>query len=317
MNQEYNESHEKQSVRRIIIGAVIVLAIIGVAAAIGFFITMTAVNASNDQAVKDEIITQNSRLRQSAVDGVLGSDAIERTKSTDKVSVELKVAQDGKQYCLEAALREDAEVARYHMNAKTSELEPVKGLCGDNADERPSVPTEFTLGASGAGTLSFVWSVIPDARSYSVSCNSAGASTQTATTSKATITIENLKSATLYNCRVVAENSAGKSGESAPVVATTKVILSVPQGLKLTNRTSATLSYSWTASSNAKYYVFEYATDQSFMEDAKKQTVTSPQITLTGLTADKAYYVHVKVVTSTDTEQQAPYSQEVQGRTEK
>ena len=317
MNLEENEQKEKKSVRRLIFFIAGIVLIIVAAAVIGFLATRTAVTAAQDQAVKDEIITQNSRLRQSAADGVLSSDMITRTKSTDTVAVDLKVASDGKRYCIEAALRHDAKLSRYHMNQGTPELEPQRGLCGEGASERPAAPPEFSLAASGPGSLSFTWGVVPDARSYEVRCSASTQEALTKSTRMAALTLENVKAGVVYTCRVTAENTAGKSGDSMSVGATAKLPLAVPEGVKLTGRTSSSLSYSWTSVPETKYYVFEYAQDESFTKNVKKETTTSPQIMLKGLSTDTAYYVHVKAVTKTNTEQQAPYSMVVQGRTEK
>ena len=317
MNSDNFDTSDKKSIRRIIVLGAFIILVVVVAAAIGFFATQAAVRTADDQAVKDEIITQNSRLRQSAVNGVLSGDMVARTKSTDTVIVELKVASDGKQYCIEAALRKDTKLSRYHMNSETPELEPQSGLCGEGASERPAIPTEFTLAAIGSGSLSFTWGAIPDASSYEVSCSAPGEKTQTQTTRKNAVSLESVKAGVVYSCRVSAQNSAGKSGDSASVSASAKSLLAVPQEVKLKSRTASSLSFEWGVASGAKYYVFEYAQDESFTKNVKRETVTSSQITISGLPADMAYYAHVKVVTQTSTEQQAPYSKVVQGRTEK
>ena len=317
MNQDTFDSSKKKNVKKLIGLVIGLLAVVLTAAAVGFFVTMGVVNTAHTTEVKDELITQNSRLRQSAVDGVLTDDAISRTKSTDKVHISLKVARDGKTNCIAAQSKSDPDATRYHMEKDTPELEPVGGLCGENATEKPGVPTEFVLGSTGTTTISFSWSEIPNARSYTLTCKDASGAMQTKTSSKAVTTIEGLKSSTQYECRVVAKNSKGESDATKAETASTKILLAVPTNVKLTNRNASTLTYAWAATSGVKYYVFEYATDDNFTKDVKRMTITSPQITLTGLKSDTAFFVHVKAVTQTATEQQAPYSEVVQGRTEK
>ncbi|OJU87495.1 hypothetical protein BGO17_00645 [Candidatus Saccharibacteria bacterium 49-20] len=317
MNQDTLDSSKKKNVKKILGLVIGLLLIVLAAAAVGFFVTMSVVNTAHTTEVKDELITQNSRLRQSAVDGVLTDDAISRTKSTNKVQIALKVARDGKTYCIEAQSKSDPEATRYHMESDTPELEPVGGLCGENATKKPGTPTEFVLGSSGTTTISFSWSEIPNARSYTLTCKDASGAAQTKTSFKAIATIEGLKSSTQYECRVIAKNSQGESDASKAETASTKILLAVPTSVKLTSRNASTLTYTWAATSGVKYYVFEYATDDNFTKDVKRVTVTSPQITLTGLKADTAFFVHVKAVTQIASEQQAPYSEVVQGRTEK
>lgn len=311
--QTGSESPKRRLLIRIIIGTVAAI----VVAIAGFFIVTAVMRMNDDGAVKNELITQNTRLRLGSEGGVLSAEAIHQVASTDRAEVTLKVAPDQKTYCIEAISRKYGDTIRYHFEETTPELEPAQGACGENADKKPGVPEAFTVGAAEATALSFTWSTVPNARIYTLECSTTAAfsAPKVVTAGASGGKIEGLTPGVAYYCRVNAENNVGKSDYSSVLTMTTTVLLAVPESLKITTVSSSSLSYAWSATEGASYYVLEYATDPNFTESVQRLTVTNTTGTLTGLKPGTGYFFHVKVVTNAANEQQAPYSEIVQGRT--
>ncbi len=304
--------------RSVWVRIVFVAAIILITAGLVFLGIVVTARFNDEQAVKNELITQNKRLHMTQLDGgILSSDAIKQAKSTKEVTVRLKVAPDTKHYCIEASSKKNSDSIQYHMITDTPELQPEKGLCGDNAKAAPQKPENFTLGSAGAKNASFTWDAIPEARTYSLECAASTDFTSSIKTSITTETaqIEGLSPSTTYNCRVSAINSAGTSDWTNSVVVVTNTAVAIPQNLKISTVSTSSLSYSWTAVPGATRYVLEYATDPSFMQDVKQVTTTQVQGTINGLDTYKGYFFHVKAVTNSASMQQAPYSEVIQGRT--
>lgn len=320
MDSSYYQPEKKKTVRRLLLiaGAGILIIIVG--ALIGFFIGMASTRLNEEQSVKDEVITQNTRLKVSMVEGVLSQEAVSKTTSTDSVIIRLIVSADLKTYCIEGrSSHKKADAIRYHMNKDTSDLYPINGLCGENETEKPNKPGDFILGSAGESSVSFSWGAIPNARSYEIQCSVLNdfASPIIKKVYESTGTVEGLTSGINYFCRVTAENNVGKSEWTSPLRATTQVQIAVPKDLKITTVSSTSLSYSWSAVAGVKQYVLEYSTDASFIDNVKKVVSVQTQGSLSGLETNKGYFFHVKAITNSVTEEIAPFSEVIQGRTSK
>lgn len=289
-----------------------------VASAVGFAVTLFISNTTNQQIVKDELVRQNTHLKSTMQDGVLSASSIESVKSTDKVALRLVPSSDLKSYCIDAQLIKKSNI-RYHMYQDTADTAVMDGLCGDGATEIPAVPTGVSVGSMGASSVSLKWNAVTTASSYIIECLKAGSSQATTAQVKVTTgVVEGLISGSGYTCRVLAENSKGKSEWSDPVTVSTEVALSVPKNLKITTKSSSALDYTWEPVAGAKRYILEYATDDSFSKNVQQITTTTMTSgTVSGLTAYTGYFFHVKVITDNANEDQAPYSAPVQGRTSK
>lgn len=303
--------------RRIwVVVAIIAIAFI-VAGGVGFLIAMGVSRVNQEAVVKDELITQNARLRASMMDGVLLPASIASTKSTEKVSIELQVSSDYKDYCIEASLIGGPEGIKYHMLKDTPDLEPMSGLCGENATAKPAKPLDVAVGSIGSTVASFTWATVPGASSYVIRC-SLSATSDNMKTSKATSSqgnIENLTAGTTYACDVAAVNSLGQGEWSDKITITTQALVAMVKELKISTESQTSLSYEWEPVAGAREYVLEYATDTSFSKDLKQIRTKNTQGTISGLEKYSAYYFHVKVLTGSTPESLAPFSTVVQSRT--
>lgn len=317
MYSEYSHPIVNKPKRRVLLIVVIVVATLVVAGGVGFFLAMGVSRVNEDATVKDELITQNARLRSNMIDGELRPESIATTKSTETVSISLNVAADYRDYCIEASLLNSRNTVQYHMYEDTPDLEPIKGLCGDNATEKPSQPMEVVLGSVGSTSASFSWTSIPNASEYVVRCatSTISGTPLTNTTKTAQGTVTGLAANATYNCDVAAKNSLGQSDWSAKVSMTTSGQAATVKDLKIETVSSSSLSYSWSAVPGAREYIIEYATDTSFSKDLKQIKTTQTKGTINGLTRFGGYFFHVKAVTDAQSESMAPFSTVVQGRT--
>lgn len=317
MYSDYSNPVTLKPKRKVWVTALIVAAIVLGAAGLSFLATMGTVRVNNEQAVKDELITQNTRLRLSIKDDAVSPEAVASVASTDDIAVRITITSDLKSYCLEAHSRKEDGQIRYHMYKDTPEVEPIQGLCGENTTKKPEAPTNVLLGSVSSSTASFMWEPAIDARSYEIEC-SLSANTGKAVTAKASSregNITGLSSGGEYKCRVLAENSTGKSEWSEPITITTIAALQIPTNLKITVNSSTSLSYSWSPVAGATEYVLEYASNAAFTENVKKISTKNTNGTIDMLKPFTPYYFHVKVVMSGVSESQAPYSATIQSRT--
>lgn len=293
------------------------IGIIIVTGAIGFILAMGVSRVNEQTMVKDEIITQNKRLRLSAVDGVLSPQAIATTKSTDDVTIRLTVTADSKDYCIEASLKKNRDAANFHMYKDTPDMEPVTGFCGDSAAAAPATPNGLSVGSVGSASASFIWNPVADAASYKLEC--INTLTKAPKVREGIIlangNIEDLAGGAGYSCRVAAVNSKGSSGWSDEVNVTTSTRIELMKGLKVSTTSASSISYEWPAVAGAREYVLEYATDPGFSQDVKVMTTTQTKGTISGLEKFTPYFFHVKALTGNATAKQVPYSEPVQGRT--
>lgn len=295
----------------------ILLACVIVAAGVGFVLAMGVTRVNQESLVKDELITQNARLRTSMKDDMLQAESIIATKSTEKVDIRLQVSSDYKTYCIDAKLRNSKSVITYHMFKETPDLEPLSGLCGETATEKPSQPSGVSLGSAGSNSASLTWPAVPGASGYELECSlgAVSGSSKKASTKLTQGTVEGLTAGATYDCRVAAKNSLGLSDWSEKVSVATKAETPVPKDLKISTVSQTSLSYSWTAVPNAREYILEYASDTGFTQNTKKITTKDTRGTITGLEKYKGYFFQVKAITNSTPENLTPFSAVVQGRT--
>ena len=305
--------------KRKILGIVLgVIGLLVVTAVIGYVATMGVTKQLDDNAVRDELITQNKQLKASKVDGVISEDAIARTKSTDRAVITLAITSDRTSYCIEATSPKNADAVRFHMDGDTPELEPVAGLCGEAAKNTPDRPTAVVIESTAAKSVTLSWSVLPNAAVYLIECAISNAFTTIdakAESNTARGTVSGLKESVQYFCRVAAKNSQGQSGWSEPVRTKTQLYAYSPV-ITVTTLSSSALSYKWEPIAGATSYILEYATDANFTQDVKKVQTSATSGQATGLTKFTVYYFRAKAITANFNETQAPFSPLVQGRTD-
>ena len=298
--------------------ALVVTGLLVVAAVAGYFVSMALSKQLQANAVKDELITQNQRLKASKVNDVLSDDAIARISSTDRAKVHLAVAQDHKSYCIEASSINTKDTISFHMDGTTPELEPLAGLCGEGAQNTPAKVTGLAVASKSAGAVSLAWKTIPDAYEYLLECSVSDSYATIAASAKASDVkgvVENLKATDAYYCRVAATNSKGQGEWSDSIKTETAELLTWPQGLETKALSTTSISYSWKPVDGAKQYVFEYSKDSGFTKEVTRIPTAQTSGTLTGLSKFTVYYFHVKAITEAVSEVQAPFSPIVQGRT--
>ncbi len=298
----------------LVIAALLVVAAVG-----GYFVSMAVSKQLASNAVKDELITQNQRLKAGKVNDVLPDEAIARVSSTNRAKVHLAVAQDRKTYCIEASSMNTTDAINFHMDGATPELEPSAGLCGENAQNTPERVMGLTVASNSASAVSLTWKTIPDAYEYLLQCSATDSYTVIASSAKVSDikgVVENLKVTDEYYCRVAAINSKGQGEWSESIKAETATLLTWPQGLETKALSTSSISYSWKPVSGAKQYIFEYAKDSAFTKDVVRIPTMQTSGTLTGLSKFTVYYFHIKVITQEMSEIQAPFSPMVQGRTD-
>lgn len=317
MYTEYSHPMSPKPKRKSWLLIAIIVAGVVVAAGVGFLLAMGVTRVNEAAIVKDELITQNARLRSSMKDGVLQSASIAAAKSTDKVEIRLQVSSDYTTYCIDAKLRNSTSVITYHMYKETPDLEPVDGLCGEAATEKPSQPIDVSIGSAGSSSASLTWSAVPGASGYELECSLGAVSGNVKKASTATTqgTVEGLSSGVAYDCRVAAKNSLGLGEWSEKVAVATKAETPVPKDLKISTVSQTSLSYSWSPVAGAREYVLEYASDTSFSKDLKRITTKDTKGTVSGLERYGGYFFHVKAITGTVSESLTPFSPVVQGRT--
>lgn len=139
----------------------------------------------------------------------------------------------------------------------------------------PAPPAGLTVSGTTSSSISLAWTASTGASGYRVYEGTALRATAGGTSA----TISGLGSCTTHTYTVRAYNSAGESGPSSPVTATTSGCTTTPPtpaGLNVTGTTNTSISLGWNASSGATgYRVYEGTTVRA--------TVSGTSATISGL----------------------------------
>ncbi|MCL2648809.1 MAG: fibronectin type III domain-containing protein [Phycisphaerales bacterium] len=183
-------------------------------------------------------------------------------------------------------------------------------------------PTGVAASSKNATTLTINWNAVSNASSYTIQYATDAGFTQNVWTQNIysgtaqTADINYLTTGVTYYVRVMAitgtytysNSSYSSSVNATPTAATTQ--LAVPTGVTATNKNATTLTVNWNAVSNASGYIIQYATDASFTQNVKTQSVsggTTKTADITGLMTGTTYYVRV-MATGTGNYSNSPYS---------
>jgi len=156
----------------------------------------------------------------------------------------------------------------------------------------PAAPTNLTASAASASQINLSWTASISATTYSVQRSPNGTSSwiQVGTTSTTSFSDTGLSAATTYYYEVLAVNSAGNSGPSNVVSATT--MPAAPTNLSATAASASQINLSWTGSTGASSYVVQRSpTGNSSWTQIGTTTATS--FNDTGLNPASAYYYEV------------------------
>lgn len=148
----------------------------------------------------------------------------------------------------------------------------------------PSAPTGLEVLSATERTLSFKWDPVPDAEGYKMYLNEAYAGTWTDTL----VVFGDLQPNTSYTFCVLAYNEYGESERTCITTSTLPTQRpSAPGYIEVTDKTTTTLTVSWTAVDEADYY--KLYLDNEFLINVYGSTT----YTIRGLTPNTLYYVCV------------------------
>ena len=159
-------------------------------------------------------------------------------------------------------------------------------------------PTGLNSTAHTANSITVAWEAVSGASRYNVYAGtSAGNLTLRGSPTSTSYLIEGLSANTTYYIAVSAENEAAGEGEkSAPITVTTSQgagpsVPGVPAGVTATALSSSSIQVSWNSVSGASGYNVYAGTASENM--TQRGTPTTTSFTITGLTANTAYYIAV------------------------
>jgi hypothetical protein len=177
--------------------------------------------------------------------------------------------------------------------------------CG--APQIPGVPSGVTATANSSSQITLTWTAISGASSYQIdqATNSSftGLISSTSTTNSYVAT--GLASSTTYFYRVRALNSAGPSGSSTTVSATTQSGVTapgVPSGVTATANSSSQITLNWTAVSGALGYFVDQATNSAFSPTISSNVIASTNsMIFSSLASSTTYFYRVRASNSAGT----------------
>jgi chitodextrinase len=154
----------------------------------------------------------------------------------------------------------------------------------------PGAPTGLTVTGTTASSVSLSWTASSGATGYNVYQGTSQVASVTGTTA----TVNGLSAGTAYTFSVTATNSAGESAHSSAVTATTSGQVQIPPaptGLAVTGTTSSSVSLGWNASAGATGY-------DVYQGTTKVATATGTAATISGLSANTTYSFAVSATNS-------------------
>lgn len=146
-------------------------------------------------------------------------------------------------------------------------------LDGPGGSSPPAAPLGLAVTGTTSGSISLAWNASSGADGYRVYEGTA----QRATTGGLSTTISGLAACSTHTYTVRAYNSAGESGPSTSVTATTTGCSTTPPtpgGLAVTGVTNGSISLSWNASGGATGYRVYEGTTQRFAGSTTNATIS-------------------------------------------
>jgi titin len=174
----------------------------------------------------------------------------------------------------------------------------------------PAYPTGVSATATSSTAISISWTVVGGVTSYKVfrSATLGGTYAQVGTSTTSPYVDAGLTPNTAYYYKVKAAISAGESGFSSEVTATTQVgIPGIPTGVGATATSSTSITVSWTTVSGATSYKVYRSAASGGTYTQVGTPATSPYSDA-GLTASTAYYYKVSAVNSAGESGQSSYA---------
>jgi hypothetical protein len=158
----------------------------------------------------------------------------------------------------------------------------------------PVAPTEVSAVAISSSSIIVSWDTVTSATGYYVYRATSAETYDKITASAVTdlsYTDTGRTASVKYYYTVAGTNSIGEGAQSTYVFATT--MLTAPQNLAVTQRTTSSISLSWGAVSNANSYKVYYGVANSFDAAQQYQTISNNRCTITGLIEGCRYYMWV------------------------
>jgi hypothetical protein len=146
-------------------------------------------------------------------------------------------------------------------------------LDGPGGTGPPAAPTGATVTATTSGSISLSWAASTGATGYRVY----EGTTVRADVTSTSATVSGLAACSSHTYTVRAYNTAGESGSSNAVTATTSGCSNAPAtptGLSVTGVTSSSISLSWNASTGATGYRLYEGSSQVFQGSATSATIS-------------------------------------------
>jgi fibronectin type 3 domain-containing protein len=206
---------------------------------------------------------------------------------------------------LAASTRYYVQVSASNSAGSSAASSPVSATTLAPSVQPPAAPI-LTAAARSDTSIQISWQQVQNAASYIIerAAASTGPYSVACTTAALTWTDAKLVSSTPYFYRGKAFNSAGVSGYSAVVSATTSTAApAVPAGVTATAVSSSSITISWTAVTGATGYIIYGGTSLTSL--AQLATATATTYSNTGLTAATTYYYAVAATNAGGTSAQS------------
>lgn len=164
-------------------------------------------------------------------------------------------------------------------------------------------PSSFSSPAQSSSAVAVRWAAVKGAAGYRVDWSATAnfASANSAATTRTNAELNGLSAASTYYVRVVAKDSAGNAGTRS---ATLKVATAPKGGPALlppigiqAERSTTSLTFTWTARAKASGYQLQYAMSPSFAK-ATTRNVSGTSLRVTTLPANRTHYVRVRALVS-------------------
>ncbi|MGL4594300.1 MAG: fibronectin type III domain-containing protein, partial [Thermoguttaceae bacterium] len=137
-----------------------------------------------------------------------------------------------------------------------------------------------------------------------------GISSATINITNTTYQVESLKSESTYYFRVTSiDENGAKSAASQVASAQTKIQLTAPSNVKVTDPTTNSLTVSWNAVNNATSYFVQLSTDGTNWTNATTTKISDTSYEITGLNFGTKYQIRVKATGDAEKTIESEYSE--------
>ncbi|MDE2292921.1 MAG: fibronectin type III domain-containing protein, partial [Elusimicrobia bacterium] len=155
----------------------------------------------------------------------------------------------------------------------------------------PTAPSSLSGAAAGTSSITWTWSAVPTATSYTLTSSTG---TNLAVTGATSVSVTNLSPNASYGAKLLVTNATG-SGDYGPLVTTYTNPLP-PTSTTATSVSTASALISWNANGNpvGTSFQVEVATNTDFLTKLQTRSATQDSIGITGLLPGSKYYARVK-----------------------